>query len=218
MTRTLLIAVITIGFSWSAVAPLLAQRSSAGRSTTHRGTSSTNRGDATARKAQPAGTAADHPAGRGPHPAMPARGGQDIWPWPLAWWGITTVDVPTERRGLDDRQGDVPVRAAAPAPTIAAEPSVIRPMLAVQPGPSVPQSARGHLQLEVEPKNAQVYIDGFYVGTVADAGQTPGGLSVAAGWHRLQFRAPGFETPAINLTIEANRTLNYQGALKPIRP
>lgn len=90
-------------------------------------------------------------------------------------------------------------------------------MLAVQPPPA-PKSARGYLQIEVEPRSAQVYIDGFYVGTVQDARRTPEGLNVAAGWHRVEFRAPGFETPAINLTIEANRTLNYQGALTPIRP
>ncbi len=101
---------------------------------------------------------------------------------------------------------------------MAAEPSAIRPLLAVQPPASLPQSAHGHLHLEVEPKHAQVYIDGFYVGTVQEAGRTPDGLNVAAGWHRVEFRAPGFETPAVNVTIEADRTLTYQSALKPIRP
>jgi len=62
-----------------------------------------------------------------------------------------------------------------------------------------------------------VYIDGFYRGTVADCRRNAAGLNLATGWHRLEFRAPGFETPAINVTVEANRTTSYQGELKPTR-
>ena len=63
---------------------------------------------------------------------------------------------------------------------------------------------------------AQVYVDGFYVGTVEDISRRPTGLDLAAGWHRLEFRAPGYVTPAVNVTIEADRTLNYRRELQPI--
>jgi hypothetical protein len=79
-------------------------------------------------------------------------------------------------------------------------------------------SLRGSLWLDVEPNGAQVYVDGFYHGTVADCQRSPAGLNLATGWHRLEFRAPGFETPAINVTVETNRTTRYQGTLKPARP
>jgi hypothetical protein len=79
-------------------------------------------------------------------------------------------------------------------------------------------SLRGNLWLDVEPNGAQVYVDGFFHGTVADCQRTPAGLNLATGWHRLEFRAPGFETPAINVTVEPNRTTRYQGTLKPSRP
>jgi hypothetical protein len=148
---------------------------------------------------------------------MPIHGGSNIWTWPLAWWALAPAEVAAQR-SVDDHQNDVLIRPAPPTPRIAAEPSVIRPLLDLQPPQALPQSARGHLQIEVEPTTAQVYIDGFYVGTVQDAGRSPDGLNVAAGWHRLELRAPGFETPAINVTIAADRTLTYQGALKPIRP
>jgi hypothetical protein len=73
------------------------------------------------------------------------------------------------------------------------------------------------LRLEVRPATAQVYVDGFYVGTVENAGSAAG-LSLAAGWHRLEFRAPGYATSAVNVTIEANRTISHSGELTPMRP
>ena len=75
-------------------------------------------------------------------------------------------------------------------------------------------SPTGTLQLEVAPPHAQVYVDGFSVGTV-EAVTGSGGLTVTAGWHRLEFRAPGYQTPAVNVTIEVNRTITYHLALRP---
>jgi hypothetical protein len=72
------------------------------------------------------------------------------------------------------------------------------------------------LQLEVGPDNPQVYVDGFYAGSVRDANRLPTGLNLTAGWHRLEFRAPGYETAAANVTIEANRTISYRTELKPL--
>jgi len=96
-----------------------------------------------------------------------------------------------------------------------AESSSIQPMLTL-PRPRAPQTARGSLQLEVTPNIAQVYVDGFYVGTVEGISHVAEGLSLGAGWHRLEFRAPGYVTPAVNVTIEADRTFTYRGELKPL--
>jgi hypothetical protein len=60
-----------------------------------------------------------------------------------------------------------------------------------------------------------VYVDGFFVGSV-DALNGAGGLTVTAGWHRMEFRAPGYQTPAVNVTIEPNRTVALRLALRPI--
>jgi hypothetical protein len=67
----------------------------------------------------------------------------------------------------------------------------------------------------VAPKQAEVYIDGFYVGSV-DAVNISGGLRTPVGWHRLEFRAPGYQTPAVNVTIEAHRTMRYHLALQSV--
>jgi hypothetical protein len=79
-----------------------------------------------------------------------------------------------------------------------------------------PSSPRGTLRLEFAPPGAQLYIDGFYAGTVEEANRTEAGLGLPVGWHRLEIRAPGFVTPAINVTIEANRTLSYHAQLTPL--
>jgi PEGA domain len=109
----------------------------------------------------------------------------------------------------------------APLPSVVStsgESSSIQPLphsAALQPSQPIPH---GNLWLAVGPVTAQVYVDGFYVGTVEDSHRTPTGLSLAAGWHRLEFRALGYETPAVNVTVEANRMKTYQGELKPTRP
>jgi hypothetical protein len=76
---------------------------------------------------------------------------------------------------------------------------------------------RGGLRLEIGPPGAQLYVDGFYSGTVDEVNRSQAGLSLPVGWHRLEIRAPGFVTPAINVTIEANRIVSYHGELTPLR-
>jgi len=129
------------------------------------------------------------------------RGTPYLW-----WWGwnvdyIEPQDVPEEIAPIE-----------APRITPPAESSLIQPLPALA-RPQTSQKARGKLQLAVGPMNAQVYVDGFYAGTVEDVAA---GLDLDAGWHRLEFRAPGYVTPAVNVTIEANRTLTYHADLQPI--
>jgi hypothetical protein len=130
----------------------------------------------------------------------------------LWWWGWTGIDNPNtaDAGGRYEETTTAPPRPAPPA-----ESSLIQPLMTL-PRPLSPQTARGTLHLDVEPTTAQVYVDGFYVGTVEDISRQPAGLDLAAGWHRLEFRAPGYVTPAVNVTIEADRTLNYRRELQPI--
>ena len=136
-------------------------------------------------------------------------------PGPQSMVGIA-LPVPAEPIEPDAELPD----AAAPPSTFTppAEPSSIHPL----PPPALPRPSRaaprGGLRIELEPETAHVYVDGFYTGTARDFTRLPQGLPLAAGWHRLEFRAPGYETPAVNVTIEANRTANYRGALRPTRP
>jgi hypothetical protein len=110
-----------------------------------------------------------------------------------------------------------PTDRAVPPPQPAAGPSSIQPPLPPTAPPGAPRgSLHGNLWLAVEPNSAQVYVDGFYVGTVAESQRTPTGLSLAPGWHRLEFRATGYATPAVNVTVEPSRTARYEGELKKL--
>jgi PEGA domain len=73
----------------------------------------------------------------------------------------------------------------------------------------------GNLRLDVEPISAQIFVDGFFVGTVEDLYHTLAGLSLTPGPHHLELRAPGYETAVIDVKVDANRTITYRTALKP---
>ena len=124
----------------------------------------------------------------------------------------------TDSNETGSSEPDVPPSPPTARPYAYSEPSSIQPLEPSELPPPARPSARGTLRLEVNPSTAQAYVDGFYVGTVDALNRSASGLSLTAGWHRLQFRAPGYETPAINVTVEPNRTTSYRGELKPMRP
>ena len=79
--------------------------------------------------------------------------------------------------------------------------------------PSEPPLATGRLQLEIKPRDAQVFVDGEFVGTWSDLG---GELELTAGTHRIELRAPRHEPLSFDTRITSGRTINYRGALTPI--
>ncbi len=72
----------------------------------------------------------------------------------------------------------------------------------------------GNLRVDVQPMSAQIFVDGYFVGTVDDFYHTLAGLSLSPGAHRLEFRAPGYATLTVDVLIEANRTITYRGTLQ----
>ena len=71
----------------------------------------------------------------------------------------------------------------------------------------------GYLRIDLEPDTARVYVDGLYVGTVADFGR---GRALDAGPHRVEIRADGFEPLTVDVRIRANDTMSYRGTLSKI--
>jgi PEGA domain-containing protein len=173
--------------------------------------------DSQARGAAPRGTTVvtrgtAKPATAEGTPTRPRRVGR-----PLVAIALPYAEAESNERGSSD--ADIAAPPSTAPPFTYSEPSSIQPQQPLElPQPSRPSAARGNLRLEIEPNTAQVYVDGFYVGTVDALNRSGTGLTLTAGWHRLEFRAPGYETPAINVTIEANRPTSYRGELKPLRP
>jgi hypothetical protein len=73
--------------------------------------------------------------------------------------------------------------------------------------------AYGYLQLQLQPFSAQVYVDGLYVGTVDDL---RGGRRLGAGPHRLEIRAPGYQSISIDIRIDPGQTTFYRTDLTAV--
>jgi hypothetical protein len=78
--------------------------------------------------------------------------------------------------------------------------------------------ASGGLWLETLPETAQVYVDGFYVGIVQDYGIRGRMLELAAGSHRIELRAPGYQTAIFDVIITPGQVVRYRGDLQPLTP
>ena len=76
-------------------------------------------------------------------------------------------------------------------------------------------SIDGVVFLEVEPRSADVFVDGFYVGPADDVALS--GLTLRAGRHWIDLRAAGYETLTLPVSITAAQAVRYRGALSPAR-
>ena len=83
--------------------------------------------------------------------------------------------------------------------------------------PPQPEAGSGSVRLDVQPTVAQIFVDGEYVGTVEDF-NSASGLVMAAGVHRVEFRAPDYEPLVVDVRIAAGRQITYRGTLKPPSP
>jgi hypothetical protein len=75
---------------------------------------------------------------------------------------------------------------------------------------------RGGLKLRVEPTNAEVFVDGYYMGIVDDFDGTFQKMDLEVGAHHVEIRAPGYQTIAIDVRIEFAETVTYRGAMQPL--
>jgi hypothetical protein len=72
----------------------------------------------------------------------------------------------------------------------------------------------GQLRLKVKPREAEVYVDGYYAGLVDEFDGVFQRLQIEPGPHRIEVRADGYETLVIDLRIQPDRTITYTGELK----
>jgi hypothetical protein len=76
-----------------------------------------------------------------------------------------------------------------------------------------PRRGQGSLRLKIQPREAQVHVDGVFVGTVDDFdGRLPKFL-IDSGWHRIAITAPAHETVSFEVLITPNKKVTYKGEL-----
>jgi hypothetical protein len=74
----------------------------------------------------------------------------------------------------------------------------------------------GHLKLKVKPRDAEVYVDGYYAGLVDDFDGMFQKLELQAGPHRIEVRKPGFSTMTFEVRVPTDESVTYRGELNEL--
>lgn len=80
--------------------------------------------------------------------------------------------------------------------------------------PSAYYDHDGSLKLKVTPRQAEVYVDGYFAGSVDDYDGMFQQLRINPGPHRIEVRLDGYETLTFDVRIEPGRTITYKGELR----
>jgi hypothetical protein len=73
----------------------------------------------------------------------------------------------------------------------------------------------GKLRLDIDQRDAEVYIDGYYAGVVDEFDGVLQGLRLEPGNYRVEVALPGFEPLDFDVHVTPGRTTTYRGSLLP---
>jgi hypothetical protein len=71
----------------------------------------------------------------------------------------------------------------------------------------------GGLQIDVDPRRALVYADGWFVGIVENFSGYYNHLNLPAGPHQIELEAPEYEPLQVGVVVTPGRTTTYRGSL-----
>lgn len=75
------------------------------------------------------------------------------------------------------------------------------------------RSAYGGLSFDIQPLDADIYVDGDYVGTAGEFGPYDAPLTLMAGVHRVEIEASGCRPISFDLTVLRGQVIPYRGSL-----
>jgi hypothetical protein len=75
----------------------------------------------------------------------------------------------------------------------------------------------GSLRLKIDPKQAQVFVDGYYVGLVDDYDGAFQKLGIEGGGHKIELKADGYEPLEFEVLITPRETVIYKGEMKRVQ-
>ena len=78
-----------------------------------------------------------------------------------------------------------------------------------------PGTPYGGIRIDIPQRDAEVYIEGAYVGVVDEFDGTFQQLNLEPGNHQIEIRAPGREPFILDVRITPGRTVTYRNDLKP---
>jgi hypothetical protein len=80
--------------------------------------------------------------------------------------------------------------------------------------PGTSQRGSGGISFDITPTNAQVYVEGQYVGLVSAFSPTSQPLTLAPGRHHVEIRLVGYQTMAFDAEITPDQVTPYQGTMQ----
>lgn len=120
-----------------------------------------------------------------------------------------------ERRGEHRHRGGTQPVAVFVSPWFLAVPATAVAAPALSSAASTAPPADGRVLVEAQPDSAQIYVDGYYVGTPSDY---PDGVQLAAGPHTLEVRAAGHDSQSMSIQVPRGRSISYRAVLTAATP
>ena len=115
---------------------------------------------------------------------------QRLWPFHVPWFGLVYVDsIWWSQSAVGENLPSPLVRGADDR----------RPV--------------GGLQLDVEPRSALVYVDGWYMGVVDAFSGYYHHLDLAAGLHVIEVLASDYDPLSVEILVTPGRTTTYRTSL-----
>lgn len=74
--------------------------------------------------------------------------------------------------------------------------------------------ATGGLSFDIQPSDAEVFVDGQDFGRVSDFSPNMSPLSLTPGRHHVEIRANGYQTMTFDTDVVAGQVIPYQGAMR----
>jgi hypothetical protein len=75
----------------------------------------------------------------------------------------------------------------------------------------------GDVRLQVRPRDAAVFVDGYYAGIVDDFDGIFQRLTLAVGPHEIEIEGPGLEPQVFNVLVDPSRTIDVRADLYPLQ-
>jgi hypothetical protein len=76
------------------------------------------------------------------------------------------------------------------------------------------QQNSGGVSFEITPASADLFVDGAHIGVVGQFTPQSQPLGLSAGHHRIEIKAPGYQTVSIDADIVVGQVIPYQGTMQ----
>ena len=76
------------------------------------------------------------------------------------------------------------------------------------------QSNTGGISFDINPSDAEIWVDGNFMGVVSDYTPSSQPLGLTAGRHRIELREPGFQVSSFDVDVIPGQVIPFQGQLE----